>query len=128
MSEQTYPEGWVLAWHRLPSSPMKCWQHQNGRLSGTPDGYVDWREEGWYADPRMEPQPDKPEPPIENGWWMMSRKDNPLMVAAWERRDGGWWRVDGSQCSGYGVELYAPTLRLTDEQATTLREQTVGEQ
>lgn len=127
MSEQTYPEGWLLAWHRLPSSPMKCWQHQDGRLSGTPDGYVDWREEGWYADPRMEPQPDKPEPPIENGWWLMRHRSDTVTGAVWEQRGGRWMTEDGACCSALTVERFVPVFRLTDEQAALLRERIGGE-
>ena len=127
MSEQTYSEGWVLAWHPGASSARALWQHRDGRLSGAPDGPGDWRGDGWCANPRVEPVRDKPEPPIEDGWWLMRHRSDTVTGAVWEQRGGRWMTEDGACCSALTVERFVPVFRLTDEQAALLRERIGGE-
>lgn len=127
MSEQTYPEGWVLGWH--PNAPIAdaFWQHQDGRLAAAPDGEHDYREGGWCADPRMTPLLGKPAPPIEDGWWLMRHRSDTVTGAVWEQRGGRWMTEDGACCSALTVERFVPVFRLTDEQAALLRERIGGE-
>mgnify|MGYP000153183634 CR=1 FL=1 len=128
MSEQTYSEGWVLAWSFAFVVPNMAWQHRDGRLTGNPDRTTDWRDSGWFADPRMKPVPDKPAPPIEDGWWLMRHRSDTVTGAVWEQRGGRWMTEDGACCSALTVERFVPVFRLTDEQAALLREQIGGEQ